>query len=188
MYFALFLVFVVASRADLCGRLCVFDNQNCIGGSWTKAGGDCQSYVHGGPRGDFCYHIGATASICPASGPPVLPSEVEGLIARRLGSDAGSSSTPSPESADFILPSSYNDHWGYDDDHWGYDYDHWGYDETPTVAGVTGLNLPTDDRQYDENVRVLSRDAYNSDPANAAQDAQYRGLADYLRNLQRSFH
>ena len=175
MYFALFLiVFVVASRADLCGRLCVFDKQNCIGGSWTKAGGDCQSYVHGGPRGDFCYHIDATASICPASGPPVLASEVEGLIARRVGSDAGSSSTPSRESADFILPSSYNDHWG--------------YDETPTVAGVTGLNLPTDDRQYDENVRVLSRDAYNSDPANAAQDAQYRGLADYLRNLQRSFH
>ena len=157
MYFALFLiVFVVASRADLCGRLCVFDKQNCIGGSWTKAGGDCQSYVHGGPRGDFCYHIDATASICPASGPPVLASEVEGLIARRVGSDAGSSSTPSRESADFILPSSYNDHWG--------------YDETPTVAGVTGLNL---------RVRGITREEWD-----AAQEAQYRDRINAAQDAQ----
>ena len=43
----------------------------------------CHAYLHGGSRGDFCYHTGPAAATCPSSARPVLASEVGGLIAGR---------------------------------------------------------------------------------------------------------
>jgi hypothetical protein len=78
------LCFVVAvAAADPCALLCAFDGPLiCTGGSWTTRANTCHKYFYKGDRegDDYCYHTAATRETCPASGIPVRPIEVAGLL------------------------------------------------------------------------------------------------------------
>jgi hypothetical protein len=74
--------------ADPCTRLCKFDGPEvCTDGSYTKNGDTCHNYVYRGDRllKDYCYHTHRTKEVCPGSGAPVRPDEVESLISDKRG-------------------------------------------------------------------------------------------------------